>query len=89
MMNRFKEIFEGLNCAYGQYIPSNTYSENGKQKGKPFTVRKTVTDILWQNHLNGKEPALGIIPITNKVYVNGGVLTLINITLIIKNLLKK
>ena len=22
MMNQFKEIFEGLNCAYGQYIPS-------------------------------------------------------------------
>ena len=66
MMNQFKEIFEGLNCAYGQYIPSNTYSENGKQKGKPFTVRKTVTDILWQNHLDGKEPALGIIPINEQ-----------------------
>jgi len=66
MIDRFKKIFEGLNCAYGQYIPSNTYSENGKQKGKPFTVRKTVTDILWQNHLEGKEPALGIIPINEQ-----------------------
>ena len=66
MMKEFKKIFEGLSCAYGQYIPSNTYSENGKQKGKPFTVKKQVTDSLWQNHLEGKEPALGIIPINEK-----------------------
>jgi len=66
MVDRFKKIFEGLNCAYGQYIPSSTYSENGKQKGKPFTVKKQVTNSLWQNHLEGKEPALGIIPINEK-----------------------
>ena len=63
MMKAFKDIFEGLNSAYGQYVPSNIYSTNGKQKGKPFTVKKQVTDALWQNHLDGKEPALGIIPI--------------------------
>ena len=63
MMKAFKEIFEGLNSAYGQYIPSPIRSENGKQKGRPFTVKKPVTDFLWENHLKGKEPALGIIPI--------------------------
>ena len=61
-MKAFKEIFEGLNSAYGQYVPSNNYSTNGKQKGRPFTVKKPVTDELWQKHLEGKEPALGIIP---------------------------
>ena len=39
-MKAFKEIFEGLNSAYGQYIPSPIRSENGKQKGRPFTVKK-------------------------------------------------
>ena len=66
MIKQFKNIFEGLNSAYGQYIPSNVYSTNGKQKGKPFTVKKPVIDELWQKHLDGKEPALGIIPINEK-----------------------
>ena len=86
MMKEFKDIFEGLNCAYGQYVPSNNYSENGKQKGKPFTVKKQVTDSLWKSHLEGKEPALGIIPINEKSLCKWGVLILINIILIIKNL---
>ena len=66
MMKAFKEIFEGLNSAYGQYIPSTVHSSNGKQKGRPFTVKKPVIDLLWENHLKGKEPALGIIPINEK-----------------------
>ena len=65
-MKAFKEIFEGLNSAYGQYIPSTVHSSNGKQKGRPFTVKKPVIDVLWENHLKGKEPALGIIPINEK-----------------------
>ena len=39
MMKAFKEIFEGLNSAYGQTVLSDSYSENGKQK---------------QNHLQSK-----------------------------------
>ena len=63
MMKAFKEIFEGLNSAYGQTVLSDSYSENGKQKTKSFTVKKPVTDVLWENHLKGKEPGLGIVPI--------------------------
>ena len=63
MMKAFKDIFEGLNSAYGQTILSNIYSDNGKQKTKSFTVKKPVTDELWKNHLEGKEPGLGIVPI--------------------------
>jgi len=66
MMKAFRDIFEGLNSAYGQYIPSTIHSANGKQKGRPFTVKKSVTEELWKNHLEGKEPALGIIPINEK-----------------------
>ena len=61
--DKFKNIFSGLTIAYGQYQPGNR-GENGKQQGKAFIVRKPVTDDLWENHLTGKGPALGIIPIT-------------------------
>ena len=60
---KFKNIFEGLKIAYGQYQKGDR-EENGKQKGKAFIVRKQVTDDLWKNHVEGKGPALGIIPIT-------------------------
>jgi len=61
--NKFKKIFEGLKIAYGQYQKGER-SENGKQKGKAFIVRKNVSDDLWENHLKGEGAALGIIPIT-------------------------
>ena len=60
---KFKNIFEVLKIAYGQYQKGDR-EENGKQKGKAFIVRKQVTDDLWKNHIEGKGPALGIIPIT-------------------------
>ena len=62
-MEKFKQIFSGLTIAYGQYQPGDR-GENGKQQGKAFIVRKTVTDELWTNHLKGEGAALGIIPIT-------------------------
>ena len=61
--DKFKNIFKGLTIAYGQYQPGER-GDNGKQKGKAFIVRGQVTDELWENHLEGKGPALGIIPIT-------------------------
>jgi hypothetical protein len=62
-MNKFKSIFLGLEIAYGQYQPGER-GENGKQKGKAFIVRGSVTDEHWDKHLRGEGPALGIIPIT-------------------------
>ena len=61
--DKFKNIFSGLTIAYGQYQPGER-GENGKQQGKAFIVRGAVTEELWENHLTGKGPALGIIPIT-------------------------
>ena len=63
MKEKFKQIFEGLKIAYGQYQKGER-GENGKQGGKAFIVRGNVTDDLWENHLKGEGPALGIIPIT-------------------------
>jgi hypothetical protein len=61
--DKLKNIFQGLEIAYGQYQPGER-GENGKQQGKAFIVRKPVTDDLWERHLAGEGPALGIIPIT-------------------------
>ena len=60
---RFKEIFEGNNSAYGQLILSGTTNDKGKADGKAFIKRQQVTDNLWEDHLAGKDPALGVIPI--------------------------
>ena len=60
---KFKEIFEGNNSAYGQLILSGTTNEKGKADGKAFIKRQQVTDDLWEDHLAGKDPALGVIPI--------------------------
>ena len=60
---KFKIIFEGLKIAYGQYQKGERSENGSKQKGKAFIVRKNVSDDLWENHLQGKGPALGIIPI--------------------------
>ena len=60
---KFKAIFEGNNSAYGQLILSGSSSDKGKAEGKAFIKRQPVTEKLWQDHLDGKDPALGIIPI--------------------------
>jgi hypothetical protein len=50
MKEKFKQIFEGLKIAYGQYQKGDR-GENGKQGGKAFIVRGNVTDDLWEKHL--------------------------------------
>ena len=61
-LQRFRKIFEGLDSAYGTY-KIERQNENQKQVGKGFTVHKPPIDELWQRHLDGVEPSLGIIPI--------------------------
>ncbi len=63
MLERFKEVFAGLETAYGQTKVTDELSENGKHEAKSFTKKENVTDLLWQKHLKGEEPALGIVPI--------------------------
>ena len=61
-VEKFKSIFEGLDVAYGQHQPNGSRAD-GKQQGKSYIVRQEVTDELWQKHLAGEGPSLGIIPI--------------------------
>ena len=63
---KFKEIFQGMQSAYGQYVIGEQATNGNKQDGKAFIKRKQVTDDLWQDHLDGKDPALGIIPINEE-----------------------
>ena len=60
---KLKKIFEGNNSAYGQLILTGSKTESGKAEGKAFIKRQPISDQLWEDHLEGKEPALGVIPI--------------------------
>ena len=60
---KFKEIFEGNNSAYGIMKLTGETTEKGKAVAKAFIKREKITDELWQEHIDGKEPALGVIPI--------------------------
>ena len=65
MLQKFKELFCGLDVAYGEYyLNGERDSKTGKEKGRATTKRGPVTDELFQRHLNG-EINLGIIPISS------------------------
>ena len=88
MKEKFKEIFAGFQTAYGQYQKGER-GENGKQKGKAFIVRKPVTDNLWEDHLNGIDPALGIIPINESNNCKWGCIDIDQYNLEHKSLIQK
>jgi len=60
---KFQEIFEGNNSAYGIMKLTGEVTEKGKAVAKALIKREKVTDQLWSDHIEGKEPALGVIPI--------------------------
>ena len=62
-MDQFKKIFQGLQRAHGCTYVDKKGADGLKIKGKSFVKREIVTDLLWENHLKGIEPSLGIIPI--------------------------
>jgi len=64
MIEKFKNIFKGLERAHGctKVGPANNNGE--KVKGQSFVVREPVTDELWSKHLQGTQ-SLGIIPIND------------------------
>ena len=51
MIERFKNIFTGLERAHGVTIVEDTNGNGTKVKGKSFVKRQSVTDELWQKHL--------------------------------------
>lgn len=59
----FSEIFHGNMNAHGVYNVDS--KEGAKLVGKAATVRRPVTEELWQRHLDGKQ-GIGIIPINEE-----------------------
>ena len=64
MIERFKNIFEGLDRAHGVTLVGESNGDGNKITGKSFVKREPVTDDLWQKHLDGKD-SLGVIPIND------------------------
>ena len=62
----FKNIFEGLDSAYGQTVKTDQFDERGKHKTKSYTVNKKPLIKLWEDHLKGTDPGLGIVPINRE-----------------------
>ena len=59
---KFIQIFSGLDRAYGQ-TQSRSKNDSGKLEAKSWIVKEPLTEQKWLDHLEGKEPSLGIIPI--------------------------
>ena len=88
-MERFRQIFTGLMRAHGCTYVDKKGADGLKVKGKSFVKREPVTDELWQNHLNGIEPSLGIIPINEDNKCRWGCIDVDKYTLDHKEIIKK
>ena len=69
-LNKFIYIFEGLDIAHGITKKSSEVNEKGKNETKSFTIHKPPIEKLWLDHLEGKDPGLGIIPINRDNKLN-------------------
>ncbi len=87
-VEKFKSIFSGLDRAYGQY-KSEGPKANGKMGGKAFIIKEPVTDKLWTDHLEGKDPSLGIIPIRDDSTCSWGCIDVDTYPLDHKKLIRK
>ncbi len=65
MIERFKNIFYGLDRAHGVTLVGESNGDGNKIKGKSFVKREPITDDLWQKHLDGAD-SLGVIPINDE-----------------------
>ena len=65
-LDRFINIFEGSYSAYGQTRKTEEFDERGKHKTRSFIIKKSPSKQMFQDHLMGKDPALGIIPINEE-----------------------
>ena len=59
---KFKNIFSGLDRAHGEYRYSET-KVSGKRDGQSYTKHEAPTLQMFADHLEGKNPSLGIVPI--------------------------
>ena len=65
-LDKFIDIFGGSFSAYGQTRKTDEFDDRGKHKTKSFIIKQTPTTKMFEEHLEGKDPALGIIPINEQ-----------------------
>ena len=65
-VDKFIDIFGGSFSAYGQTRKTDEFDDRGKHKTKSFIIKKAPSSQMFQEHLDGKDPALGIIPINEQ-----------------------
>ena len=66
-VEKFINIFEGSYSAYGQTRKTEEFDERGKHKTKSFIIKQRLYQTnVHEDHLMGKDPALGIIPINEE-----------------------
>tara|TARA_R110000751_G_scaffold248311_3_gene348085 strand:+ start:3373 stop:4884 length:1512 start_codon:yes stop_codon:yes gene_type:complete len=82
-LERFVERFSGLQRAYGTTTITGL-RDDGKNQVNSFIQRGEPTLDLWQKHLDGKEPSLGIIPITDDNTCRWGCIDIDDFTLDLK-----
>tara|TARA_R100001594_G_scaffold1044_3_gene4302 strand:- start:10194 stop:11705 length:1512 start_codon:yes stop_codon:yes gene_type:complete len=87
-LERFIERFSGLNRAYGTTAVVGL-RDDGKKKVDSFVQHGEPTVELWQQHLEGKEPSLGIIPITDENTCRWGCIDIDDFSLDLKDVNSK
>ena len=65
---KFIRIFSGLERAYGQ-TQSRAKNDAGKIEAKSWIQKEQITKEKWYDHLEGREPSLGIIPIREVIFL--------------------
>ena len=88
MIDKFINIFEGLNSAHGGFKKDKSKLP-GKSEGTHFVRREEVTRAMWENHLNGIGPSLGIMPVNKDNKCKWGCIDVDDFKLDYEEILKK
>ena len=88
MIDKFINIFEGLERAYGQF-KKNDKKLSVKVEGRPWIEHKPLTKQLWENHLNGVGNRLGVFPLKDDGTCKWGAIDIDVNNYDYENLLKK
>ena len=86
-VEKFKEVFSGLERAHGVYVPGEV-NDSGKRGGKAFIKKEPVTPQHWIDHIEGKDPSLGIVPIMDDATCRWGCIDIDTYPLDHKKLIK-
>ena len=62
LAQRFYDLFKGSDIAHGTYVVKSSRSTDGKKQGQATVLREPTTVDMWEEHLKGSDPGLGIVP---------------------------